>query len=65
MQAEKCSRSALPRYNNHQIKKGQVRLFLQVTNKNTTKNLNFSPMALIKIIDKGKNNGDLNPKRSN
>ena len=39
----------------------QVRLFLQVTNKNTTKNLDFSPMALIKIIGKGENKGDLNP----
>ena len=39
----------------------QVRLFLQVTNKNTTQNLDFSPMALIKIIGKGENKGDLNP----
>ena len=36
-------------------------MFLQVTNKNTTKNLDFSPIALIKIIGKGKNKGDLNP----
>ena len=28
-------------------------MFLQVTNKNTIKNLDFSPIALIKIIGKG------------
>ena len=36
-------------------------MFLQVTNKNATKNLDFSPIALIKIIGKGENKGDLNP----
>ena len=36
-------------------------MFLQVTNKNATKNLDFSPIALIKIIGKGGTKGDLNP----
>ena len=39
----------------------RILLSLQVTNKNTTKNLDFSPIALIKIIGKGKNKGELNP----
>jgi len=39
----------------------RILLSIQVTNKNSTKNLDFSPMALIKIIGKGENKGELNP----
>ena len=39
----------------------QINLSLQVTNKHPTKNLDFSPMALINIMGKGKNKGELNP----